>query len=275
MCAIHILSQDLLTPAQIDKAGSMLDTFYVLLPELYGIEACTINVHLSHLTMFVKYWGPLWTQSAFSFESKHGQIKQFFHARFAIYEQLLSNVDAVHTLQIFRHQLTSESPEVLDFLDLVNHHTERKNMTRIASDTYIVGKLQCFQPTAEELQVIGTANTVVQMFSRLCKEGVLYHSLRWIRDTKRNNTICCFENDSGSTSFGEIEYMYLTAASQPWVLVRVLQPTAQSITSQAGQPCRPALELYTKTVDNYITSAQNIDATMSGHTLTTIPVKTS
>ena len=67
--------------------------------------------------------------------------------------------------------------------------------------------------------------------------------------------------------------MYLTAASQPWVLVRVLQSTAQSITSQAGQPCRPALELYTNTVDNYITSVQNIDATMSGHTLTTIPVK--
>jgi len=42
---------------------------YLLLPELYG-TSCTINTHsLIHLALFVRYWGPLWTQSAFSFES--------------------------------------------------------------------------------------------------------------------------------------------------------------------------------------------------------------
>ena len=45
-----------------------------------GNTAVTMNVHmLSHLTLYVKAWGPLWTTSCFAFESMNGVLKGHFH----------------------------------------------------------------------------------------------------------------------------------------------------------------------------------------------------
>ena len=50
-----------------------------MLPELYGEASCTANAHLlTHLTKYVQSWGPLWTHTAFGFESKNGHLKHLF-----------------------------------------------------------------------------------------------------------------------------------------------------------------------------------------------------
>jgi len=71
--AIHILLQDTLTTITICSAEHMISDFSNLLPELYGNNSCTANAHahaLTHLPKYVRLWGPLWTTSAFGFESK-------------------------------------------------------------------------------------------------------------------------------------------------------------------------------------------------------------
>lgn len=71
VCAMHILLGDSISANQIDAAELMLMDFYKLLPELYGESSCTANGHLlSHLTKYVRLWGPLWTHSAFGYESR-------------------------------------------------------------------------------------------------------------------------------------------------------------------------------------------------------------
>ena len=70
VCAMHILLQKELNDSLVRAAQSMLDDFYFLCPELYGDRICVLNVHLlSHMANFVHLWGPLWTHSAFGFES--------------------------------------------------------------------------------------------------------------------------------------------------------------------------------------------------------------
>ena len=94
VCALHILLQEQITLSQINAADQMLRDFYVLLPDLYGDTSCTANAHLlSHLCKYVRLWGPLWTHSAFGFESKNGQLKHLFHGKSNVVNQLLFNVD--------------------------------------------------------------------------------------------------------------------------------------------------------------------------------------
>ena len=101
--------------AQVDAAEQMLVDFYNLLPDLYGEASCTANAHLlSHLVKYVRLWGPLWTHSAFGFESKNGQLKHFFHGKAEIHHQLLFNIDVSYTLQhIHMKLLQHESDKTL------------------------------------------------------------------------------------------------------------------------------------------------------------------
>ena len=74
-------------------AQSMLDDFYSLCPELYGDQMCVLNVHLfSHMANFVQLWGPLWTHSAFGFESMNGHIKNMIHSGYRIADQLVFSI---------------------------------------------------------------------------------------------------------------------------------------------------------------------------------------
>lgn len=100
VCSMHILLQEGLKEVQIQAAEDMLQAFYVLLPELYGNVCCTLNSHLLiHLTKYVRLWGPLWTHSAFGFESLNGHITSMITSKYKIAEQLLYSIEVSNTLQ--------------------------------------------------------------------------------------------------------------------------------------------------------------------------------
>ena len=89
---------DKISHAQVDAAEQMLVDFCVLLPDLYGEPSCTANAHLLlHLAKYLRLWGPLWTHSAFGFESKNGRLKHLFHGNSDIVHQLLFNIDVCYT----------------------------------------------------------------------------------------------------------------------------------------------------------------------------------
>lgn len=74
------------------------------------------------------------------------------------------------------------------------------------------------------------------------KDGVNYHSTAYHRATqgKRNNTYCCFQQDTDSSiGFGQIELF--TTTPTPCALLRQLYPSDPSLMNQAGHPCRASL----------------------------------
>ena len=166
VCAMHILLQDNITSAQVDAAASMLGDFCKLLPELYGDESCTSNAHLLlHLPKYVRLWGPLWTHSAFGFESKNGQFKRFFPCRGNIVPQLTFNMDVAYTLQLVHHKLTQiESRETTAFLDQSSRFSQRTNMTKIREHTYVVGPCNIKTPTHEQSMALGGSGPVPCFF---------------------------------------------------------------------------------------------------------------
>lgn len=201
--AIHILLSDSIS---VDAAEKMIVDYYVLLPDLYGEASCTANAHLlSHLTKFVRLWGPLWTQSAFGFESKNGQLKHLFHSKTEIHHQLLFSIDVCYTLQrMYAKLVVHESDRTLTYLNC--KRSRRPDMDCVSDRTYVVGKRIVATPTTEQASALGECGNI-EVYYRLLKDGIMYHCTGYQKKGgKRSNIHCLYtsDTDTGDTSVGII-----------------------------------------------------------------------
>ena len=183
-----------------------------LLPELYGDESCTANAHcLTHLTKYVRLWGPLWTHSAFGFESMNGYLTGTFHSRTQIHDQLIFSVQVSQALQhLSTYLIDHEDEKTLKFLAFCQNSLPRKNMLQIAPNIYIVGTF-CYtnltdeEHTAISLQSLGSIGSRLETFTRLFSNGVLYHSVSYKREGGKRNSSICRYHDGNGLKFGEIQ----------------------------------------------------------------------
>ncbi|KAK3916166.1 Halomucin [Frankliniella fusca] len=78
--AVSLLSQDSVSPEQIQTADSLLNMYVSDFQHLYGVRYLGLNVHqLLHLSTVVKNLGPLWVYSCFTYESLNGQLSSLVH----------------------------------------------------------------------------------------------------------------------------------------------------------------------------------------------------
>ena len=90
------------------------------------------------------------------------------------------------------------------------------------------------------------AGATVEAFTRLFKEGVLYHSTaNSVSDGKRDNTMCAY-HDRGRICYGQI-VIFITHPEQ-CVVVRQCKVSSQTLMDKAGPPCREVLAVH-KEVD--------------------------
>lgn len=162
VCAMHILLSDSISDAQVSAAEHMLKDFYCLLPDLYGESSCTHNAHLlSHLPKYVRLWGPLWTHSAFGYESKNGQLKHFFHGKTEIHHQLIFNIDVSYTLQHIHMQLLQcESEKTLNYLNHSNRLMTRRAMVCLGAHSYAIGQYKVTKPTTEQSDALAHTDNI-------------------------------------------------------------------------------------------------------------------
>ncbi len=237
--AMHILLMDCISTSQVNAAELMLEDFVTLLPELYGEKSCTMNAHLlCHLTKYVRLWGPLWTHSAFGFESYNGHLKYLFHSRSNILDQLVFNLDIQQTLQLLYPRMADmESYETLKFLETLGGKVLTRNMNKIAEHSYILGKTLKKYITIEDSRVLGIVCGHIEIFTRLYHHGTIYHSHSYNKGgSKRNNQVCCFNIDG--QKFGHLQYFTLNP--QPAAIIKIFEPTGDTLLGRAGHSCRPA-----------------------------------
>lgn len=106
---------------------------------MWGNIPCPLNSHLLvHLADYVRLWGPLWTHSAFGFESMNGHISLMIHSKHRIADQLVFSIDVSNTLSTIVDKLVfHESEQTLEFLN--QNPGRRKNMSELTPGTYTVG----------------------------------------------------------------------------------------------------------------------------------------
>uniref|UniRef100_A0A1X7T0J0 DUF4218 domain-containing protein n=1 Tax=Amphimedon queenslandica TaxID=400682 RepID=A0A1X7T0J0_AMPQE len=89
--SMHKLLSTAISLHELDQVQQQLNLFHDLVPQLYDASLCTANVHsLCHLTTQVRYWEPLWSVSAFGFESINGVLKRQIHGTRQVLHQAVS-----------------------------------------------------------------------------------------------------------------------------------------------------------------------------------------
>lgn len=240
---MHILLSDTIAPSLIDIAHHMLCDFCLLIPQLYGETSCTHNMHLlTHLTKYVRLWGPLWTHSTFGFESKNGYLKKFFHGKNLIYQQLVFNSDAFVTLQFLKAQVSEHNPRLSVILD----SSQRKlhsNMFYIEDHCYRVGASVLMLLSADQKLAMNCEDehAPFECFYRLFKDGEMFHCSSSQESCARNDTVCFFKQDN-AILFGTITLFVLKPS--PIALINVQHPKQVSLLHQAGEPCKDTLNAY-------------------------------
>lgn len=97
--AIYTLLCEKITYEDINQAEMKLKDFVESFQKLYGKESVTMNVHLlNHISESVRQSGPLWSQSAFSFESNNGELVRSNNAKLNILR--ISRISRSHIVRI-------------------------------------------------------------------------------------------------------------------------------------------------------------------------------
>ena len=173
--AIHFLLQSSISLSELNAAEEMIKDFLKLLPELYGERSCTANSHaLEHIPQFIRHWGPLWTHSAFGFESKNGHLKNTIHGKCHALDQLVFAVDAALTLEKKKNTLNTDNDDTIHFIANMTGHAPRANMTLAGEHLYKIGQSSAKSLSDEEACVVGSQQAPV--FGRAFYNGVVFHS---------------------------------------------------------------------------------------------------
>ena len=85
---------------------------------------------------FVRLWGPLWTHSAFAFESMNGHVASMIHSRYEIANQLLFSIDVS---SILADKLRSVEDDTTLSILLGSQCVVHRNMLLLFPGTYSIG----------------------------------------------------------------------------------------------------------------------------------------
>ena len=180
--SMDILLSDSIIVAQLDVAHQMLSR-NIAAGDLYSHNFYTANMRsLIHTVPLVRLWGPLWAYSMFQFEHLIGYLGGTFHGTCKVIYQMSFQVQLSQTLPDKLLALSEmESPEIKAYVESVVYK-KRKNMQKIDSDCYTIGKLSAHTLTDEARCVIRSLNitlkhdSTVQLFERLMMGTTTYCS---------------------------------------------------------------------------------------------------
>ena len=212
---------------------------------------------LTHLTKYVKLWGPLWTHSAFCFENKNGLIKNLFHGTNNITCQILFNIRTQSCIQSLSHLIKLKDGNTVSQCIYENHHI-KSNMTCIYEHVFACGNIELATLTQAQQDALDHQDKS-QVFYRLLKEDTMYHCTNYCRynGNKRNNSYCIFSSASGTLKYGQIVlFIYYP---KPCALINeMVVEEHTSLTQQAGHTSHCKLISYQNVdiLNNFIPSVK-------------------
>lgn len=205
--AIHILLSDTVQINDVEIAQKQLNLFYCLVPELYGQELCTANMHiLIHLTDSVHNWGPLWSYSCFGYESMNGYIRSNCHGARYVLPQLVHNIRLRQILTVKGRSIADgASPDVTRFIHSYHNKKDSSCVLEVkgrVARTIIVG------PDLMALKSAGFVSIHEDSVNLPCFRIVRYKSILYTaapkKDACRDGSFCVFKHNS-ELHFGSIQ----------------------------------------------------------------------
>lgn len=115
----------------------MLRKFVFDVQEIYSIKEMTFNVHLLlHMAKSVLNWGPLWTHSAFPFESENRNLLNAIKSAKGVTLQIVRHVNMLQSIKILERQVDPVASTIVKrFCDDISNKRTLKT-TRITGIRY-------------------------------------------------------------------------------------------------------------------------------------------
>ena len=202
VCAVEILTGTSISEEYLNSAENMLKTFLNDFASLYQLHNMTYNVHqLSHLTDTVRQWGPLWTTSAFPFESGNGLLLKLFHGTQGLPLQVSRKFIIFRNLPVLAYRYISRHcDEVNDFFTkLLAIYSPVQKALRIMEDVVMLGQSVYRPLTFEEKMALdgvcpSTLPNSVIIYRRAVVKGYLINADKTEKQTRRNNSCICMNS---------------------------------------------------------------------------------
>lgn len=188
--AFNLLLQDSVTVTNIARAKVLLKMFCREFPKLYDPKFYTYYFHnLLHLHLVVERFGPLWSSSAFQFESFNGTLAKFIHGSKNQGQELINNLKLAFGVEVL---------------------SARVSQAAFASGMPVAefrNKIKSFKFSAAQRQVLIANNITGQIFvfyrARVHRD--IFTSVVYVRQKRRNNYTVCYKNSEDQKCYGEIQ----------------------------------------------------------------------
>ena len=195
------------TSDNIKTATRLFDKFVLLVPELYGLENVTYNVHLlQHISQFVKYWGAPWANSAFLFEDAGGDLIRQFHGTRYVSEQIFTNFLAKPRLKRYAKKYMTKADDsvkgVFESFDCkIDKESPRSELLGKSSSealdvSYLTAINECFKENNEDVNC--NCDSILS-HDRVLINGTLFCTKEYCADKQRDNSIVQLGNEEAYT----------------------------------------------------------------------------
>ena len=194
---IYSLLGDKITHSKVDLAQACLNKFVVQMEELYGLSACTFNVHLhTHLADGVRNCGPLWATSAFVFEANNHMLLKMYHGTQYVPKQICETFMLARKLPtIASHHFTEDTnPAVAHmFQKLSSAYMPGKNAHMLEDNVTGLGNGKPTVLTARQVVAVmqltnlDAHNRSAIVYDRFLAHNTLYTSERYHRSTRHHD----------------------------------------------------------------------------------------
>lgn len=200
--SIYIFSKTKIMDNEFEKAKIALYQFVLNIELLYGKEYMKYNVHMMlHMPDYVKKYGAIWAWSAFPFEHFNGIIAKMFYGSQYVPLQICKIYSRIRYIKNHSHVFSkpncSRQGKKL-FQDIMKEIKIIKCM-KYGDDLKIFGKskditLSLSQKLLIEQLLQQTVSEEVKSFQRFSYKNILYHSSKYSRLIKRNNSTVILNN---------------------------------------------------------------------------------
>ncbi|XP_069136597.1 uncharacterized protein [Argopecten irradians] len=210
---VYLLLKQNVSSADIDRAESLLLSFYQYAGDIYGDQFLGLNVHnLQHYASCVRMWGPLWAYSCFGYESCNGDILKTVHGKGNVCAQIFWAMQAQKRLE--RESNALPKGELRSFLQkLLAGGAKLLPKTIDGYKCDIVPPMQNIQHQHLCNDILTQLQTLNQDINQLAKvnkiiiDDIIFYCQASSKVKKRNSYMVSLDNplDDGSDVFG-VEY---------------------------------------------------------------------
>lgn len=211
--SMHILLKCGSTETDLIRAEQMLFQFCEGVAHFYDECFMRLNVHqLLHLADCVRYLGPLYTSSCFSFEDKNGVLLKMIKGTQNIDSQIVTGVSFVQKLPELKSKCMMKGSECQTIYDSIEVPTLLKRNVMIERGCYILGSIsdrQLEDCECAALQALHGSDYMQEQFpsfSRVELNDNLIYGTSYTRMIKRDNSVVEYYNKAMKKGFGKVRY---------------------------------------------------------------------